>query len=53
VRRIRETRERREIWGEESFGGRRRLRDQRELEREKEIVGCDFGWQINLTDGVK
>jgi hypothetical protein len=36
VRRIRETRERREFWGEENFGGRRRSR---ELERERWIDG--------------
>jgi hypothetical protein len=51
VRRIRETRDRREIWGEESFGGRRRMRDQRKLERERD--GSNFGWEINLTDMVK
>jgi ABC-type glutathione transport system ATPase component len=59
VRRIRETRERREFWGEKSFRGRRRTRE-RELERQRsmvlviiEIDGSDFGWEINRRDVVK
>jgi hypothetical protein len=38
---------------EKKYLGRRRLRDQRELGREREIDGSDFGWEINLTDMVK
>jgi hypothetical protein len=41
---------RRVFRGEESFGGRRRrTRDQ----RERQIDGSDFFWEINLTDVMK
>jgi len=42
--------------GEESFGGRRRTRDQRERETVliiTKIDGSDFGWEINRTNVVK